>query len=559
MSSAYSSIPPMKPIPGERSVARRFWRPRTLIVGAGLIVSLMVMTGPIMVVMTSLLSGGGASQDHIWATNGPVYLRGSVLLCVCVGGVAGILGALAASLVSLYRFPGRQFFAVALALPFAVPAYISAYAYGDFLSPFGGLSDWLARIGLDPDLALLVPSIRSFWGAVFILSLSVYPYVYLAVRADLVNRSSAYFDAARSLGASPAQAIWRVMLPGARIAFVGGLALALMETVADYGVSDYFGVRTLTTGIFRTWYGLSDLTAAAQIAAGLFLIALFLLFIEDISRRGHRADPARTGRQSHIHKQGLPLGAFGQLLAILLCSLPVCFGFILPVAILMDLIGGEAGANRMPRLLNAAGNTAFLASIGAGAILVLSIGLAYLKRRRAGLLTGLALRLMTMGYAIPGAVIAIGILVVATVVLKPMGLSLTQGGVVVLLYAYIIRFLTAGYNAAHGGLSQINPLTDMAAHSLGAGNLRLLSHVHLPMMRPALLSGVIIVIIDISRELPATLLLRPFNFETLATQVYRLASDERLAAAAPMALFLIFIGLVPVLLLQALASGGQKQ
>ena len=524
------------------------WRPSLL----ALSVLGLVLTLPVLAVLASLFNPASQSAGHIWATNGPAYLRGTLILCLGVGVLSGIVGTVCAVLVSLFDLPGRRFFSFALALPFAVPGYIAAYSYGDFLSPFGGLSTLLGGFGFDPRLAGALPSIRSMPGAIVILSVTVYPYVYLAVRADLVGRSAAYLEAARSLGASPARSIMRVLVPGTRTAMLGGLALALMETAADYGVADYFGVRTLSTGIFRTWYGLGDLTAAAQLASGLFIIAAFLLLLEDSIRRARTHEPVRGGRTA----RRLALRAPGKVLAIVFCSMPIFFGFILPVIILISLAAQQTGLDaRLASILRAGGNTLILASVSAIAVMVLSIILAYAKRQAShnkatqSPIVASLIRLMTLGYAIPGAVIAIGILLGGAFILKPFGLSITQGGIFILLFAYIVRFLTAGYNGAHGGLSQISPLMDMAGRSLGAHDGRLMTRLHLPIARPALIAGAIIVFIDVSRELPATLLLRPFNFETLATSVYRLASDERLGAAAPMALALILAGLIPVTLL----------
>ncbi len=527
-------------------------RPQQLVAIAlryGLVIGgVTLLLAPVLAVLLSFLIDTNATQNHIWTTKGFAYLRGSLLLCSLVGLIAGVLGTVTAALVSLTDIPGRRLFSFLLALPFAVPAYIMAYAYGDFLGPFGGLAELIGNV---PAWAT---GLRSVWGGAFILSLAVYPYVYLAVRADLAGRSAAYAEAAQTLGLKPMAVFLRVLLPGARAALFGGLALALMETAADFGVSDYFGIQTLSTGIFRTWYGLGDLAAAAQIAGGLFLIAAFLLTLEEAGRRGQRAENARA----HRHYILISLSPLAKTSAIIVCLLPIFLGFALPVAVLFHkIIAPDTGLEISTRLgiFRLAGiKTISIGLAGAIVTMMLAMTLAWIQRNSGSRFNVLFIRLMTIGYAIPGAVIAIGILFAGTTLLSPFGLSVTSGGVFILLYAYVIRFLTAGFNASASGLTQINPMMDMAARNLGATPGQVMRDIHLPLAHRSLLAGFVIVFIDIVRELPATLLLRPFNFETLATQVYRLASDERLGAAAPAALMLVLTGLIPVLVLALLSN-----
>jgi len=504
----------------------------------------LVLLAPIFAVIASLASPTGGTQTHIWTSVGLSYLAGTFSLLFLTGLGAGILGTVTAVLVSLFDFPGRRFFAIGLCLPFAIPAYITAYSYGDFLSPFGGLAtalDAISNSALGPEH---LPSIRSLPGAALILSLATYPYVYLAVRAGLASQTTSLFEAARSLGASPFKALRKITLPGLSTGLIGGLSLSLMETASDYGVSDYLGIRTLTTGIFRTWYGLGDLVAATQIAAGLFAIAAVLLLIENGSRRSRQAGSARLSGERLF----LPAGTGLRVFAIVICSLPVFFGFVLPVFILVSIIGADA--NSLSRFLSPFFNTLAVSLSGTAMIALLALGLGVIYRAARGSVTRQMIRLMTSGYAIPGTVIAAGILFAG----QKLGFSITAFGVAVLIYAYTVRFLTAGYNAIDGGFSRIHPQTDEAAHSLGAGKSRIARKIHIPLIAPAMASGAIVVAIDIMRELPATLLLRPFNFETLATNTYRLASDERLADAAPQALALIAIGIIPVVLLTRLTD-----
>lgn len=530
---------------GSRAVARRRPRWPSLAVAAAAV----LVAAPAAAVTASLFAGPGDAQAHIWATTGPRYLFGTLALCILVGVGAGLIGAISAALTALTEFPGRRILSFALALPFAAPAYVVAYAYADFLGPFGPVATFLRDIaGVNT-----LPEIHSLPGAAFVLTLTVYPYVYLAMRADLASRSTAYFEAARALGAGPAAAFFRVLAPAARAAFAGGLALALMETAADFGVADYFGVSTLSVGIVRTWQGLGDLTAAAQLAAGLFFIAGLLAIIEEGARRGERTESARARRGAARLKlsrgQGIAAAAF--------CTAPVLLGFILPAGVLVSKLPVITAVGAARGLGSALANSALVAALGALVAMAIALMLAYAARRALSGGARLALRAATMGYAVPGAVLAIGVLILGAHVGRPFGLVLT-GGIGVLLYAYAARFLTAGYNAAAAGLQQISPLMDAAARSLGAGPASVVSRIHWPLTRGALAAGALVVFIDIAKELPATLLLRPFNFETLATRVYRLASDERLADAAPAALLLLALGLLPTILLYA-ASRRRKQ
>lgn len=536
MSTAPQYAAPNRPLPARRR-ARGLLGP----IMAGLLLV------PVLFVLSSLFSGVGEAQQHVWTTTGPRYLAGTLLLCAIVGAGVSLVGAAAACLVALTDFPGRRFLAAALVLPFAVPAYIAAYAYADFLGPFGPVAALLGGAGAPA--TRFIPHIRSFAGAGFILTLSTYAYVYLAMRASLEARSGAFMEAARSLGARPVEALRFILLPVGRAALAGGLALALMETVAEFGVADYFGAPTLSVGIFRTWYGLGDLAAASQIAAGLFLIALLLTLMEQASRRGLAAESARARRQSsRIRLRGAAAAG-----AVAVCAAPPFFGFAIPVGVLLGKLGGAPaafGSMAVGATINSFTLAGAVAMIG----ITLALGLA-ISARRDG--RSIAVRIATLGYALPGAMLAIGVLAASTALREHAGVAL--GGAAALIFAMTIRFLTAGYNAAAGGLGQIHPLTDDAARMLGARPSDIAARIYLPLSSRALAAGALVIFIDVAKELPATLLLRPFNFETLATQVYRLASDERFAEAAPAALILIGLSLIPVIWLDIFSSARDRQ
>jgi iron(III) transport system permease protein len=501
-----------------------------------------IMAAPIAAVLWAAAGG-----DISAVTQGPAarYAVGTALLCLMVGIGAGVIGAGAAAAVCLAEFPGRRLFAVLLALPFAIPAYIAAYAYGDFLGPFGPVADLIGAGNL--------PEIRTLPGAAFILTLATYPYVYLAMAASLSSRSGLLIEAARMLGAGPFKTVWSVLLAASRPAFAGGLALALMETAGEFGVADYFGVPTLSVGIFRTWYGLGDLSAATQIAALLFFAALVFVFLEQAGRRGRAAEAPAGARRRRLIK----LSPVAAMFVVILISLPIIFGFVIPAGVLVAKLDLALSPGAAFNLGSSAANTARVAGLGAAIAIAASIALAYSARRSDNALTRAFVRIATLGYAVPGAVIAIGILTLAAWMSRTIGAG-AAGGLVILLYAYAARFTTAAFNAVAGGLAQISPQMDAAARNLGANGTRIIASIHWPQTRGAVLAGAAIVAIDIAKELPATLLLRPFNFETLATRIYRLASDERLADAAPAALILIGLGLIPVLILATTALGGNK-
>lgn len=512
--------------------------------GAAPFIGAAIIAAPLALVVASLFRSGDGALAHLWSTTGPLYLVNTIALALLVAFFAGAVGVAAAALVALAEFPGRRILSLALALPIAVPAYVTAYAYGDLFGPYGLISEALG--GSAPF------DIRSLWGAAFVLALSTCPYVYLAARASLEARSDAYLEAARTLGATPAAAVFKALLPAGRAAIAGGLALAMMETVADYGVCEYFGVPTLSVGVFRTWRGLGDVGAASQLAAGLFLVAMLLVLIEEAARRGLGAEGARA----HRAKKRRRLDGMAGALAAGFCALPILLGFLAPAAVLLaKLAEGRKGGGL--DLGVAAGDTLLVGIAGSALALLLAAALAFETRRTKQPAARLAARVATLGYALPGALLAVGVVALAGAFSRAAGVG--AAGLALLVYAYVARFSTASFNAVDAGLRQIHPATDDAARSLGAGPTRIARRVYWPLIRPSLAAGALVVLIDIARELPATLILRPFNFETLATATYRLASDERLAEAAPAALLLILFSLPPALLVERFAGRARSR
>lgn len=524
-----------------------------------------VVALPVLSVGVNLFSGGTAETwSHLAETVLGEYVLNSLLLCLGVGlGVAAI-GTGAAWLVSLYEFPGRRVFEWALLLPMAMPAYVMAYTYTDFLQFVGPVQTWLRESFGWRRGDYWFPDVRTLGGAVAMFSCVLYPYVYLLVRTALIERAAGLADAARVLGLSHFAAFARVSLPLARPAIAAGVALALMETLADYGTVAYFAVATFTTGIYRAWFALGDRVAAAQLAACLLGFVLLLLAMERVSRgraRYHAGGGQRAARRR-------PLFGVKALLAAAGCMVPLAVGFVVPAVLLVNMALGEGDAEFGARYWTLARNSFVLAAVAAVLAAVLAVLLAYGARGARGAWPKIANRLVGLGYAVPGSVIAVGVLIPVTRLdhwlaalwqqasgTHP-GLVLT-GGIAALVYAYLARFLSIALQTVETGLGRVTTSIDAAARSLGSSPAETLRRVHLPLVSGSVLSAALLVFVDVMKELPATLVMRPFNFDTLATQTYTLAADERLAEASTAALAIVAVGLLPIFVLARQIARGK--
>ena len=506
---------------------------------------------PVLGVLSNLLGGDAdaGSFAHLWATVLPEYLRNSLLIMVIVGALAAVIGIGCAWLVAVWDFPGKRLFEWALVLPLAMPSYVVAYAYTDFLQFSGPLQTGLRALTGWQARQYWFPEIRSLGGAGLVFALVLYPYVYLLVRTAFLERSPRMWDAARTLGAGPWASFLRVSLPLARPAAVAGLALVLMETLADYGAVAYFGVPTLTTGIYKSWYAFSDRTGAAQIAAVLLLSVIALMVVEHRSRG--RARYYAVGARGARKPQRLP-GASGWM-AALCCALPALLGFVLPLLILARLLWQEESLSFSSRYLGWLQNSVMVATVTALIAVLICLLLAYAARVSGSRLQAWSNRVVSMGYAIPGAVIAVGILIPLARLdnwMAEQGMHfLLAGSLLALVYAYLVRFLAVAYQGVQAGLARITPAMDASARSLGHGLGSMLLRVHTPLLWRSVLTAGLMVFVDVIKELPATLTIRPFNFDTLAVITFQLASDERLAEAALPAFTIILIAFVPVLAL----------
>ena len=472
-----------------------------------------------------------------------------------------VLGAATAWIAATCDFPGRGVFEWVLLLPLAMPAYIVAYAYTDALQFAGPVQTALRETFGWRRGDYWFPEIRSLAGGAFVFSVVLYPYVYLLARTAFLARTASMIDAARSLGLTPWQTWWQVNIPLARPAIAAGALLALMETLADYGASAYFGLQTFTVAIYRAWFSLGDRIAASQLAAVLLLLVLGILVIE---RRARGRARFFTPTASQRPAGRAALRGWAAAGAFTACLVPVLLGFVLPIVLLLRLLLPAWSAVDWSRYLHWLANTLGIAVAGAVVVLVTVMGLAYAARAAdrgaPAMLVRASVRLMSLGYALPGAVVAVGILIpLATFdnaldgMLKSAigigtGLLLT-GSVFALLYGYLVRYFAVAYQSVEAGLSRITPTMDASARSLGSSTFDTFARVHLPILAPSVLAAVLLVFVDVMKELPATLVLRPFNFDTLAVVAYQMASDERLAEAALPALTIVAAGVLPVVLL----------
>ncbi len=527
-----------------------------------------LVLAPLLALAAIAASGSTALWPHLLVYVLPYALTQTALLVAGVGVVVTVIGTGTAWLVATTRFPGRGVFDWALLLPLAVPTYIQAYVYLDAVHPLGPIPTALrAALGMASPRDLPLPEVRSLWGCILLLGLVLYPYVYLTARSAFLVQTATALEAARTLGLGPAGTFWRIALPLARPALVVGLTLALMETVNDIGASEFLGVQTLTLSIYSTWLNRSDLPGAAQIALVMVAIVVALTLAERWGRRRLRVGAVGGRAHPTLRRR---LGGAAAAGAFLACLLPVTLGFLLPASHLLHTAWGRYQFHgRIPEgLLAEAGATALLA--GCGTLAALGLGALVVVARRTGALGSAAAgRLAGLGYAVPGTVLAVGLLVplatldnaLATLGAALFGLApglLISGSGAALVLAYTIRFLAIPVGSLEAGYGKIGETLDMAARSLGERPPGLVRRIHLPLLRPALGAAALLVFVDCMKELPATLMLRPLNLETLASHVYGEAARGTYEDGALAALLIVLVGLAPVILLARLSRGGDQ-
>lgn len=546
---AASGRPPGRPLPALQAApwGGMLW-PAIALAAAGAVAL------PLLAVAIAAARPLSPVWHHLADTVLGTYALNSALLAAGVALLAGGIGVGTAWLVAMYRFPGRSLAEIALLLPLAMPAYILAYVYAEALDVAGPVQGFIRETFALRYGHYWFPEIRTLPGAVLMLGLALYPYVYLLCRAAFMEQSACQFESARLLGARPGTLFLRIGLPVARPALAAGVGLAVMETLADFATVEHFAVHTFTTGIYQTWFHHGDRFAAAQLAVCLMGVVVLALGAERLGRGGRRYHHASV--RCHAPEEFSLSGARGGAAAAV-CFAPVVLGFALPAAIL----AWHAVTLGDPRLgysfLPFAWNSLWLAAVAAGLALIVATAIAYGGRLAPSPLVRGAGRVAALGYAVPGSVIAVGVLV-------PLGAFdnaldgwmrgsfgiatglLLSGSFAALLYAYVVRFLAVALSTVEAGLSRIEPTLEDAARLSGGGPRTVLARISLPLMRRSLLAAAVLVFVDTMKELPATLIVRPFDLDTLAVRVYSLASDERLAEASTAALAIVLAGLLPV-------------
>ncbi|MCE3256628.1 MAG: fbpB [Nitrobacter vulgaris] len=518
------------------------------------VITAALVLAPIAAVVFNIFLPSEATWSHLVSTVLPEYLWNTLKLILLVAAGVTLFGVTAAWLVTAYRFPGQRILEWALVLPLAMPAYVMAYAYTDWLQAAGPVQTLLRELTGWKVREYWFPEIRSLSGAAAMLSFALYPYVYLLARNAFLEQSRTTMEAARLAGYGEWRRFLRVAVPLGRTGIVAGAALALMEALADFGTVSYFAVNTFTAGIYRAWLSLGDPVAAGQLATCLLVFVLLMLSLE----RRHRGGARYAAKRIPMPPQSL-YGAAAAAASIM-CAVPITFGFFIPAAVLMKLALADSEARFGERIYGLVVNTFTLAGVAAGAAVVVALLLAYAARTVKHPVVHGTNRLAVLGYALPGAVIAVGILLplgkldnfIAGWMHEQFGVKtglLLTGSIAALIYAYVVRFLAVAFQTVEAGLTRVTHSMDDAARSLGYSPWRTLLRVHMPMMSGSIATAALLVFVDVMKELPATFAMRPFNFDTLAVEAYNLAKDERIAEAAVPSLVMVGIALLPLILL----------
>lgn len=508
---------------------------------------------PVLVVFAAWLQPAGDIWQHLADNILPDLIKNTFVLMLGVGLGVLVTGTGLAWLTSMCEFPGRKFFEWALMLPLAVPAYVLAFVMLGLFDFSGPVMSWLRELGLE-SVSLL--QVRSASGIIFVMVLAFYPYVYMLARLAFISQGRSLLDSGRVLGLGPWTAFYKVALPMARPAIAAGVALALMETLADFGAVSVFNYDTFTTAIYKTWMGLFSLTAAAQLASILLLFVIVALTVERRMRQRARYDT--DSKSSNTLR--FTLTGYRKVAAILIVTIVLLISFVLPVIQLVIWAWDVIAIDLDSRYFTFLFNTLFLGLTAAVLATFGALMLAYTYRLRPDRFTRLTVRFATVGYALPGSVLAVGMMLivvwvdnqVADVLQKTMGIeiqALLTGSIIVLIFAYVTRFMAVAYGPVDSAFERVRPSVIQAARSLGAGNWKILWRVSMPMLSGGLFSAILLVFVEVMKEMPATLLLRPFGWDTLATRIFEMTSEGEWERAALPALALIIAGVIPVVLL----------
>ena len=521
---------------------------------------LVVFTAPILIVILSLFGGFSENWFHIFDYLIFDYVKSSLILVLGVASIVLAVGTVTAWIVTTYNFPGKRFFEWALILPLAIPPYILAYTFTGLFDPFGDANN-LARslLGMDNNFVLF-PNVRNIYGAIIVFGFTLYPYVYLVSRSAFINLSRSMQESARLLGLSQFQVFYKLSLPLIRPAVIGGLMLVVMETLSDFGAVDHFAIQTFTTGIFRTWYGLYDLQTAMQLAS-LLLLVIVIFYILERSNRGNELYSSSNSTFSPNIEQNLY--GINALLAFSLCFIPIFIGFLLPI-IELSIWAYEVNLKFFnANFINTFTNTIGLSLVTGLVCAALALLINFSERYKPLFVINRLSSLLSVGYAVPGLILAVGIVqlfvYLDTTVFSSLDVLLT-GSLFGLILAYVIKTYALANSSIESGYERISNALDDSSKILGTVGWSLLRNIHMPLLKTSILTSILLVMSDVIKELPATLILRPFNFETLAVSAYVYASEERMIQAAAPAIAIVMTGLIPIFFLSKMirSSGPVK-
>ncbi len=510
----------------------------------------LLFVAPIFIVLSSLFGEYSENWSHIYEYVLSEYLINSLILVLGVSFFVLIIGVITAWLVSNYDFTGKNIFEWALILPLAIPPYILAYTFTGLFDSYGSANNLIRNIFFLENDFIFFPNVRNIYGAILVLSFTLYPYVYLASRMAFINQSTSLLDVGRTLGLNRISVFFKLGIPLIRPAIIGGLLLVIMETLSDFGAVEHFAIATFTTGIFRTWYGMYDLATAMQLSSMLLLFILIILALERYSRKNVAYTPSNSSFKS-LKKQKLK--GYKNLLAILVCFLPIFVGFLLPVSELINWTFSYKLDFFDSKFMKDFFNTISLSLITALLCCFLAFLITFSIRLRGTPLIYVLNSFLSLGYGVPGLILAVGILQLFTFLDKSFftyfpSFVLT-GSLLGLILAYVIKAYALANNSIESGFLRVNKSFDDVSKTLGKSGFKLLGRVHFPLLRTSFLTAFLLVFAEVIKELPATLILRPFNFDTLAVSAYIYASEERMYEAAAPAIAIVLAGLLPIIIL----------
>ena len=513
---------------------------------------------PVILVLSSLFNGYSDNWFHLYNYVLSEYIINSIFLILGVSFFVVLIGVLSSWLVTNYDFFGKSFFEWALILPLAVPPYILAYTFTEIFDTYGSANNLLNNIFLFDEKKVFFPSVRNIYGAIAVFSFTLYPYVYLVSRMAFVNQSISIIEAGRILGLSRVGGFFKLSIPLIRPAIFAGLALVIMETLSDFGAVEHFAIATFTTGIFRTWHGMYDLNTAMQLASLLLIFVTIFLVFERLSRK--KAAFVSSNSLYKKHKVMKLKGSYS-FFAMLFCLIPVFVGFILPIIELINWTINYKLDFFNRDFLKSAFNSLLLALIAAFLCTMIAFLINFTARYQGNKLLSFLSSTLMLGYAVPGLILAIGITQLLTIIDNSFNLFtidiVLTGSLIGLIIAYIIKSYALSNSTIESGFQRISNSLDDISKTLNISGIKLMYKIHFPLLRTGLLTSILLVGSEVIKELPATLILRPFNFETLAVSAYNYASEERMYEAAAPSIAIVIVGLLPIIILSRMIKNSR--